>query len=88
MLLRASRAENLEPLGTRASNSDREVAGICRDLSEGNSTQSDLELPQPAPRSASKTGGTLKNCEDSEDAPADLDRQPEKRWGRDLPDQE
>ena len=88
MLLRASRAENLEPLGTRANNSDQEEAGICLDLLEGNSTQSDLELPQPAPPSPSKNGATLKNCEDSENASADLDRQHDKRWRRDLPDQE
>lgn len=46
MKVRVSRVENLELRGTCANDSDQEVAEICRDLSESNSTQRDGRLLQ------------------------------------------
>ena len=82
---RVSRTENLEPQGICANNSDQEVARICRDLSEGNSTREFAGCSRPATPPTLKNGDNLKNCEDSENPSPDLEGQHEKRWGRDPP---
>lgn len=80
-----SGAENLESQGACASNSDREVAGICRDLSKGNSTRRARGLLQasfPVHLETWKHGGSLQTGRAGRRGAMPAERRCTKCWTR------